>query len=119
MIARLQPSLELYRGDASLPEVTEEAAPSYELEHEIGSQRYRDDDDQQPPEGSGSRRDTTDDICEEVAESDPGSGPQQGARRGVEEKSFDAEWGRPPRVRRRAGSHRVETWPVRDAERHA
>ena len=50
VIARVQPSLELRGGDASLPEVTEEAPPSDVLEHEVGDEHSRDADDNRRPE---------------------------------------------------------------------
>ena len=87
MIARVQPSLELRGGDASLPEVTEEAPPSDVLEHEVGDEHSRDADDNRRPEAGDTGCDETDHFRADVAERDPGSRPQEGAGGAVEQES--------------------------------
>src|SRR5882762_8975557 len=91
VVTSVQPSLELRRHDASLPQMNEEAPPSHVLEHEMADQHRHDDLDNRHPEASGPCCHQTDEIREEIAERDPGSGPEQRPGRGVEQESFGAK----------------------------
>src|SRR4029434_2871347 len=75
--------------------MTEETVPSRVLEHEVGDQDRGDDDGKRHPEAAGPRHHETDDIREDVAESDPGSGPEETAGRSVKDESIEANGNHP------------------------
>src|SRR3989442_629761 len=85
-VAGLHPSLELDRVDARFREMTLEAAPQRVLDCDVENQRHRGSDDQRHPETGIPSRDYRDGICVEIAEHDPGTGPEQSSRRGVQQE---------------------------------
>ena len=84
------PSLELDRVHASFPEMTHEPAPPRVLDCDVKDQRRHDRNEQGVPETRVRRRDHSDDVCEQIADHDPGSRPQQGSSRGVEQEEVHA-----------------------------
>src|SRR5258707_3332652 len=85
--------------------MTKEAMPPDVLEHEVRGQEGGEADAQRRPAGGGQGCNEANRTRADVAKDDPGTGPEQGARPGIDEESVESEGDRPGE----SGGERVQT----------